>query len=320
MDLKSIQSPDSVVDPDQFASRRLRTQWQMVRHELWKNKGAMLSLVVLCGVLVLGILAPVISPYDPIEIDSDAQFAPPAFEGELLGWAADDTPVYGKPHYMGCDEYGRDILSRVLHGTTVSLQVAVICNVIGLTFGTLLGLVSGYFGGSADLIIQRFVDVFYALPGILLAMAVIAVIGPGLYNVMFAIGFSWIPVYTRLARGSELSVKLEIYVESARCVGVKSGRIVTRHILPNIASPLIVLGSMGIGGAILTAAALSFLGMGVQPPNPEWGVILNEGRRYMRQAPWMTIFPGLAISITVLAVNLFGDGLRTALDPRIKID
>jgi peptide/nickel transport system permease protein len=304
----------------QDLARKPRSQWQIVRRELGKNKAAMIGLAVLIVFVVLGILAPLIAPYDPIEINPKAQFCEPSFRRELLGWAADGSEVYAFPHIMGCDEYGRDLFSRVLTGTTVSLQVAIVCNFIGFFFGTIFGLLSGYFGGTVDFATQRVIDILYAFPGILLAMAVIAIIGPGLYNVMFAIGISWIPVYTRLVRGSVLSAKQELYVEAAECIGAGTGRIVGRHILPNIASSLIVLGSMNIGTAILTAAALSFIGLGVQRPDPEWGVILNGGRRYMTQAPWMTIYPGLAIAITVLAVNMFGDGLRSALDPRMKLD
>ena len=304
----------------QDLARKPQTQWQIVRREMWKNKAAMIGLAVLIVFIVLGILAPVIAPYDPIEMNPGAQFCEPTFKGELLGWDANDQEVHAFPHIMGCDEYGRDLFSRVLHGTTVSLQVAVMCNAIGLIFGTIFGLMSGYFGGSVDFVTQRVVDILYAFPGILLAMAVIAILGPGLTNVMLAIGFAWIPVYTRLVRSTVLSAKQELYVEAARCTGAKTGRILGRHILPNIASSLIVLGSMNIGTAILTAAALSFIGLGVQRPDPEWGVILNSGRRYMNQAPWMTIYPGLAIAFTVLAVNMFGDGLRSALDPRMKLD
>ena len=304
----------------QDLARKPQTQWQIVRREMWKNKAAMVGLAVLIIFVTLGILAPVIAPYDPIEMNPRAQFCEPTFQGELLGWDANDNEVYAFPHIMGCDEYGRDLFSRVLHGTTVSLQVAIMCNAIGLIFGTIFGLFSGYFGGTLDFITQRGIDILYAFPGILLAMAVIAILGPGLTNVMLAIGFAWIPVYTRLVRSTVLSAKQELYVEAARCTGARTGRILSRHILPNIASSLIVLGSMNIGTAILTAAALSFIGLGVQRPDPEWGVILNAGRRYMNQAPWMTIYPGLAIAITVLAVNMFGDGLRSALDPRMKLD
>ena len=304
----------------QDLARKPQTQWQIVRRELWKNKAAMIGLAVLIVFVILGLLAPVIAPYDPIEMNPSAQFCEPTFQGELLGWDANDNEVHAFPHIMGCDEYGRDLFSRVLHGTTVSLQVAIMCNAIGLIFGTIFGLISGYFGGTLDFVTQRGIDILYAFPGILLAMAVIAILGPGLTNVMLAIGFAWIPVYTRLVRSAVLSAKQELFVEAAKCTGAKTGRILSRHILPNLASSLIVLGSMNIGTAILTAAALSFIGLGVQRPDPEWGVILNAGRRYMNQAPWMTIYPGMAIAITVLAVNMFGDGLRSALDPRMKLD
>ena len=315
-----LRTAEQTALPEPILARKPRSYGRIVWHELRRNRGAMIGLGVLIAFVFLGILAPVIAPYDPLQMKTGERFCQPGLKGELIGWDANDNDVYASPHYMGCDEYGRDVFSRVLHGTSYSLQVAIICTTIGLVGGTIVGLISGYFGGSLDFVVQRAVDILYALPDILLAMVVIAIIGPGLYNVMLAIGISWIPVFTRLARGSVLSVKEELYIDAARSSGVQAGRIMMRHILPNVAAPLIVLGSMAIGGAILTAAALSFLGLGVQPPAPEWGVILNQGREYMRQAPWITIFPGLFISFTVLAVNMLGDGLRSALDPRMKID
>lgn len=302
------------------ASRQPRSEWQRVQRELLKNRAAVVGLVVLIIFVFLGILAPWIAPYSPIVMNTDVPFVAPSFKPVLLGWTASGEAVYAGPYIMGTDQYGRDVFSRVLHGATVSLQVALICNAIGLFFGVSLGLLSGYLGGAVDFVMQRLVDILYSFPGVLLAMSVVAILGPGLYNVMFAIGFSWIPVYTRLVRGCVLSAKQNLYVDSARCIGVGSGRIVLRHILPNIASSIIVLGSMNIGTAILTAAALSFIGLGVQRPDPEWGVMLNEGRGFMVQAPWLTVFPGLAIAITVLSVNMFGDGLRGALDPRMRVD
>lgn len=316
-----IQSTNPNAQPSaRLVPRQPRTYWHMVRRELWKNKAAMLGLVILSAFVFIGVFASWLAPANPTEIDPDAQFAPPSFQARFLGWTADGQEVFAKPLIMGADDYGRDVFSRIIYGARVSLLVAVICNVIGLTFGTFLGLISGYLGGVADFIIQRFVDILYAFPGILLAIAVVAILGPGLFNVMLAIGFSWIPVYTRLVRGCVLSAKNEVYVDAARATGVGTWRILLRHILPNIASSIIVLGSMNIGTAILSAASLSFIGLGVQRPDPEWGVMLNDGRGYMVQAPWLTIFPGLAIALVVLSVNMFGDGLRTALDPRMKLD
>jgi peptide/nickel transport system permease protein len=297
-----------------------RTEWQRIRRELLKNRSALVGLLLLTLFVLLGLAAPLIAPYDPVIIQPDAQFLPPSLRPVFLGWAANGQEVWARPFLMGTDQYGRDVFSRVLHGTTVSLQVAILCNLIGLVFGTILGLISGYFGRGADFVTQRFVDILYGFPSVLLAMAVIAILGPGLRNVMIAIGISWIPVYTRLVRGCVLSARQNLYVDAARCTGAGTGRILTRHIFPNIASSLIVIASMNMGTAILTAAALSFIGLGVQRPNPEWGVMLNEGRMFMTQAPWLTIFPGLAIALTVLSVNIFGDGLRAALDPRVRIE
>ena len=301
-------------------SRQPRTEWQRIRRELFRNRSAVVGMIVLAVFVALGLLAPVIAPFSPIVMHTEVPFAPPSLEPVELGRTAEGRAVRMGPFLMGTDQYGRDVFSRVLHGSTVSLQVAIICNAIGLFFGTTLGLVSGYAGGRVDFAMQRLIDMLYAFPSVLLAIAVIAVLGPGLYNVMFAIGFSWIPVYTRLVRGCVMSTKQHVYVEAARCVGASTSRIVTRHILPNIASSIIILGSVNMGTAILTAAALSFIGLGVQRPDPEWGVMLNEGRAFMVQAPWLTIFPGLAIALSVLSVNMFGDGLRGALDPRMRIE
>lgn len=311
---------DQMGEKTESLSRQPRTEWQRIRRELIKNKSALAGLIVLVVFVALGVLAPVIAPFSPIVMNTEVPFTPPSLESVPVGRTAGGKEVRLGPFIMGTDQYGRDVFSRVLHGTTVSLQVAIICNAIGLFFGTTLGLISGYSGGRVDFIVQRLIDMLYAFPSVLLAIAVIAILGPGLYNVMFAIGFSWIPVYTRLVRGCVLSTKQNVYVDAARCIGARTSRIITRHILPNIASSIIILGSVNMGTAILTAAALSFIGLGVQRPDPEWGVMLNEGRSFMVQAPWLTIFPGLAIALTVLSVNMFGDGLRSALDPRMRID
>ncbi len=199
------------------------------------------------------------------------------------------------------------------------MQVGIISVAIGATLGTLLGLLAGYLGGNVDTLIMRFIDVMMAFPGILLSLVIIAVLGRNLPNVMIAVGLSSIPVYTRVVRGSTLSVKQVDFIIAAQALGGSSWRIMMRHILPNVAAPLTVVATNGVASAIITGAALSFLGLGQQPPDPEWGLMLNEGREFIRAAAWVTTYPGLAIMITVLSINLLGDGLRDILDPRLKL-
>jgi ABC-type dipeptide/oligopeptide/nickel transport system permease subunit len=248
---------------------------------------------------MVSVLAPVLAPYDPLAIDPMGALQPPSFE-----------------HPMGTDPIGRDVLSRVLFGGRISLVVGLVSVGISLAIGVILGLLAGYFGGTVDNVIMRLMDMMLAFAGILLALTIVAVLGPGLTNVMLAVGISGIPNFARLVRGSVLSAKENLYVEAARSIGIRSGRIIFRHILPNVMAPVIVLATLAYGWAILSAASLSFLGLGAQPPTPEWGIMLSDGRGYLREAPWVTFFPGFAIMLTVLSANVLGDGLRDALDPR----
>jgi peptide/nickel transport system permease protein len=266
-----------------------------------RNGNAVAGAVLLTTVVAAALLAPVIVPYPPTKPQPTVALEPPS-----------------RQHWMGTDEIGRDILSRVLTGARISLQVGVIASSITLVLGIAFGLLAGYRSGWIDAIIMRAVDVMLAMPTLLFALAVVAALGAGLINVMLAVGVAGIPRFTRLMRGCVLSAKQNVYVEAARATGCGGLRIAVRHILPNVYGPALVLATLNVGVAILTAAALSFLGMGAQPPTPEWGLILARGRDYLRTAWWISTFPGLAIVVTVLAVNMLGDGLQDSLNPQLR--
>jgi peptide/nickel transport system permease protein len=293
-------SLDLDLQPQFPPSVRPRSPWLIALYQLRRNKGAMVGLVAFVLVALSGIFAPQLAPYDPVLISPDDYLQPP-------------SPA----HWFGTDSYGRDVLSRTLYGGRISLKVGLGSVIIAAILGVLLGLTAGYFGGWVDGAIMRFIDMLLAFPGLLLALGVVALLGPGMDNVIVAVGISGIPGYARVVRGCVLSAREEVYVEAARSVGCRDGHIVVRHLLPNILGPVIVLSTLDIAWAILTASSLSFLGLGAQPPTPEWGAMLSEGRGVLREAPWQTAFPGLMVMTTVLSINLFGDGLRDALDPRM---
>lgn len=280
---------------------RPQSQAAIVWRQLRQNRAALLGAAIVLLEILIAIFAPFVAPRDPYEQVIYDALQPPS-----------------STYWLGTDEVGRDILSRIIFGLRISLRVGLISVGIGGSVGVLLGLIAGYYGGHIDNLILRLVDVWLAFPGILLALAVIAVLGPSLFNVMIAVGLSSVPSYVRLTRGSVLSVREMDYVLGARSVGAPGYTIMLRHILPNVLPSIIVLSTLGVAGAILTAAALSFIGLGAQPPEPEWGAMLTVGRQFIRKAWWVTTFPGLAIMITVLGINLFGDGLRDALDPRLR--
>lgn len=273
----------------------------VTRRRLRRNVGALLGLSILAIMVFAAALAPLIASHDPIAVAPEAQLKPP-----------------GVAHWAGTDLFGRDIFSRLLFGGRVSLLVGVVAVLVASVPGTALGLIAGYSRSWVDGLIMRVMDLMLSFPGILLALGIVALLGPGLLNVMIAVGIAGIPSYTRLVRSSVLAVKKNLYVRAARTIGCRDRRILLRHILPNVLAPIVVLTTLDIAWAILNASSLSFLGLGAQPPTPEWGAMLSEGRGYMRQAPWITIAPGLAIMLTVLSVNLLGDGLRDALDPRLR--
>jgi len=274
---------------------------RMAFRRLLRSKAALVATVIIAFFTFCALFAHVLAPYDPLRLLPGASLRPP-------------EPAYP----LGTDLLGRDILSRVLYGARISMAVGFAAILISVVLGVLLGLISGYAGGNADNIIMRGVDMMLAFPGILLALTIVSFLGSSLTNVTIAVGISFIPTFARLTRGSVLSVKENLYVEAARSMGGPASWIMRRHILPNVLSPVVVLASLAYGWAILSASSLSFLGLGVQPPTPEWGIMVSDGRGYLREAPWITTFPGLAIMLVVLAANILGDALRDALDPHQK--
>jgi peptide/nickel transport system permease protein len=249
---------------------------------------------------LVAVLAPHIATHDPIDLAPKNRLLPPSSE-----------------HLFGTDRLGRDVFSRVVYGTRISLRVGLSAVALALVFGLLFGLISAYYGGVPDLLITLLLDIMLAFPNLLLALLIVATLGVGLENTMLALGVAGIPTYARVVRSSALAAKENLYMDAARVVGCRPGRIIAMHLLPNVISPLIVVATLGLGQCILAAAGLSFLGLGAQPPTPEWGAILGDGRQVLYQAWWVATFPGLAIVAAVLAINLLGDGLREALDPHI---
>jgi peptide/nickel transport system permease protein len=275
---------------------------QAALRELRRNRAATVGVLLLLTLVLVALLGPYLVPYSPIRPTPAEALEPPSLK-----------------HWMGTDEIGRDILSRVLAGAALSLQMGLVSTSVSLVAGVALGLLAGYRGGWVGVVVMRTVDVMLAMPGLLLALAIVAGLGPSFVNVMLGVGIAGIPRFTRVIRGCVLSARENVYVEAARVIGCGGFRISVRHILPNVFAPALVLATVYVGSAILTAASLSFLGMGAQPPTPEWGLMLSKGRDYLRTAWWISTFPGLAIMVTVLAINVLGDGLRDALDPRLRL-
>ena len=265
------------------------------------NRSALIGGVIFAGVVLCTLAAPLLSPYDPIKTNQRLSLEAPSLA-----------------HPMGTDRFGRDILSRVLWAGQTSLPIGAVSVIIGAVIGISIGLLAGYYGGMVDGFSMRMVDLLLAFPGILLALAIIAILGGSLTNLMIAVGIAAIPEYVRMTRGTVLSVKEREFVLAARVTGCRGHMVMLRHILPNVAAPLIVLATLGMASAIITGSALSFLGLGIKPPTPEWGNMLAEGREFLQRAWWVSFFPGAAIMVTVLSINLLGDGLRDVLDPRLR--
>ncbi len=280
--------------------RRARTRREIVWGRFLSSRLTVVGALLMLGLIGLALFGPALAPRDPIAINTPDRLQAPSLA-----------------HFFGTDEFGRDLFSRVLYGARIAVRVGIISVVVAMAGGIVLGLIGGFYGGLVDTVLSRLLEVWLAFPGLLFAIAVVAMLGPSLDNVIIALGLEAVPAYARLVRGSVLSARNEQYVEAARALGARDARLMWHHILPNIIAPIIVLSSLRFGGALLAGAGLSFIGLGAQPPTPEWGAILASGRVYMRQAPWITVFPGLSIAIFVLGVNMLGDGLRDVLDPRL---
>jgi peptide/nickel transport system permease protein len=276
-------------------------EWPAALRPVLRNRLVLFGTGLVAGMVVLAALAGVVAPYDPTEMKmADALKAPSA------------------AHLFGTDRFGRDVLSRTIHGSRIALGVAGSSIALAFTVGTLLGLVGGYVGSWPDLAIGRVMDVFFSFPTLILAVAIAAMLGPGLNNAALAIAVVYAPLFSRVARGPVIAERAKDHVVAALGLGAGTFRVVFRHILPNVLAPLIVQASVSLAFAILAEASLSYLGLGTQPPDPSWGTMLNEGRTYLETAPWMSVFPGLAIMLAVLGFNLLGDGLRDVLDPQLR--
>jgi peptide/nickel transport system permease protein len=265
------------------------------------NKVAMVSAIVLIVVTLVAVVGPFVSPYDPLDQDLANNYAKPSVD-----------------HPLGTDDLGRDTLSRLIYGARISLGISLSSVGLGVIMGTLLGLIAAYYRGWLDTVIMRFMDFLLALPGILLAIAIVAVLGKGIFNTIIAVAIFTVPTFARLVRGSALSIQELDYIEATRALGASDHRIIFKHIVPNALTPIVVQATLSLGTAILISSGLSFLGLGVQPPHPEWGAMLSKGRELIRTTPVAAVAPGISITLVVLSFSMLGDGLRDALDPRLR--
>lgn len=279
-----------------------RSPWRMMFNRFKKNKRAMVGLGMVALFIAVALLAPWLAPFDPYKQNMEVMLQSP-----------------NASHWFGTDEFGRDMLSRIIYGARISLMIGIVGVLIAVVIGVALGTIAGYFGGVLDGAIMRIMDIFMAFPSFLLALAIVSVLGPGMANVMIAIGIFSVPTFARISRSAVISVKHKEFIEATRAMGGTHARIIFKHIIPNSIAPIIVLSTLRMATAILTASGLSFLGMGAQPPTPEWGAMLSTGREYLRASPHVSTVPGLAIMFMVLGFNMLGDGLRDALDPKMKL-
>ena len=282
---------------------RKRSQLSLIWHRLRRNRLAMLGLALMSAILLLAVFADVIADYDTKVVGMNMV--------ERL-----QTP--SAKHWFGTDGYGRDVFARIIHGSRLSLSLSIISMLIAVAVGSMIGAISGYFGGRVDDVLMRLMDMLLAIPPMLMSISIVAALGRSMANLMLALALAYMPVFARVIRSSILSVKDQEFVEAARACGTSDARLILRHIIPNAVGPIIVQATLAMGSSILTISSLSFMGMGIQPPQPEWGTMLYEGRDLIRTSPYLVIFPGAAIAVSVLSLNLLGDGLRDALDPRLK--
>lgn len=283
--------------------RRKRSQFSIVWHRLRQDRMAMLGLAILIVMIVLAVMADFIADYDTAVIGMNMR--------ERL-----QTP--SAAHWFGTDGYGRDVFARIIHGSRLSLSLSIFAMAAAVAIGSIIGAVAGYYGGRVDNLLMRFMDVLLAIPPMLMSISIVAALGHSMINLMIALSLAYIPVFARVIRSSILSVKGQEFIEAAKACGTSDARIIARHIIPNAIGPIIVQATLAMGSTILIISSLSFMGMGIQPPQPEWGTMLYEGRDLIRTSPYLVIFPGIAIALAVLSLNLLGDGLRDALDPRLK--
>lgn len=292
----AVASSNVTTNNDSRGPHRNRTWRKLLRHPTGTP-----SLVVIAVVVAMSVFAPWLSPYDPSYQDYSVVLQPPS-----------------SGHWFGTDEFGRDVLSRIIYGTRVSMYVGLLSVGLATLVGALVGLVSGFRGGLLDNVAMRTMDALYAFPALLLALAITGVLGPGINNLVIAIAVVYTPIFARLVRGSVLSIRTRDFVTASISLGSREWRVLSRHVFPNVTAPIIVQASLSVSFAVIAEASLSFLGVGVQPPTASWGSMLRTGYGYMEIAPWLAIFPGLAIFVTVLALNVLGDALRDVLDPRLK--
>jgi peptide/nickel transport system permease protein len=294
--MRTATAPQATTSPDRPPLSLRRLFWRRLR----SSRSAAIGGAIVGAFVVVAAFGPAFAPHDPLLVSLPERLRPPSSE-----------------HWLGTDPFGRDILSRLIEGSRISLSVGVVVGLVAIVVGVPVGVGAGYLGGYFDEVVMRAMDVLLALPGLLLAIAIVAALGPNLQNVMIAIGIVAVPNFARVARAATLRVKEMLYVEAARAVGAGTARIMLHHVLPNVASPLLVLFSLRVATALLSASSLGFLGVGAQPPDPEWGAMLSEGRNYLRSAPHVATMPGITIMLVVLGFNLLGDGLRDALDPKM---
>lgn len=283
--------------------RKARSQIEEICRQFIRNKGAMLGMVIVLLLVFVAVFADVILDYDTQVIGQNL--------ADRLQWPS-------ARHWFGTDELGRDIFCRVLYGTRFSCSVGLVAVTIGLAIGVTLGAVAGYFGGTVEEVIMRSTDILSAVPNMLMAIVIVSVLGQSIFNLMLAVGITSVPQFVRITRAAVLTVRNQEYIEASKAIGLTNRKIIFQHILPNCLSPIIVQATLRVASAIISASSLSFLGLGVPAPAPEWGSLLSGGRKYIRDYSYMTMFPGLAIMITVLALNMMGDGLRDSLDPKLK--